>query len=555
MRFWFYLFVSLTLLTTVGCGNKPQQAAIASAHPMATQAGFEIFKQGGNAFDAAVAVSAALAVVEPASSGLGGGGFWLLHDAQTDQKVMLDGRETAPLNAHRDMYLNADGDVNRDLSLNGPLAAGIPGLPAGLVTLSKQFGQLPLAVTLKPAITFARDGFKVTPRYQRMLEFRGDQLNGEAKSVFMPNGVIPETGILIFQPDLANTLERLAAQGRNDFYQGETAKHMLNAVQHAGGIWQAADLANYQLKHRTPLTGEFADYQITTAALPSGGGVLLINMLNQLATLNYLDADPAQRLHYLAEVMRRAYQVRSEHLGDNDFVDIPAHLTDKDFAADLAASIDANKASVSEAGDDVFQGKGQDTSHFSIIDQHGNKVAATLSINYPFGSGFMVPGTGILLNDEMDDFSAKAGTPNAYGLVSQSANSIEPGKRPLSSMTPTFVENDEKLLILGTPGGSRIITMVLQGILHFINGQDANEIVAAPRLHHQYLPDHISLESAGFDDKLIASLVNRGHQINQLDRQFGNMQLIMMNKQTGKLQAASDPRGEGAAEVRAVSAD
>ncbi|MEX0615826.1 MAG: gamma-glutamyltransferase, partial [Methylophaga sp.] len=344
MRFLFYLFVSLTLVSAAGCGEEPQQAAIASAHPMATSAGFEILKQGGNAFDAAVAVSAALAVVEPASSGLGGGGFWLLDDVQTGQKVMLDGRETAPLKAHRDMYLNADGDVNRDLSLNGPLAAGIPGLPAGLVTLSEQYGQLPLEATLKPAITFARQGFAVTPRYQRMLKFRGDQLNAEAKSVFMPEGIIPEVGTLIRQPDLADTLERLAAQGQNDFYQGETAKRMLNAVQQAGGIWQAEDLANYQLKHRTPLTGEFAGYQITTAALPSGGGILLINMLNQLATLNYLDADPALQLHYLAEVMRRAYRERSEHLGDSDFVDIPAHLTDKDFAAELAASI-SNQAS------------------------------------------------------------------------------------------------------------------------------------------------------------------------------------------------------------------
>ena len=555
MRFGFYLFVGLTLLSTAGCSEKTQQAAIASAHPMATQAGFEILEQGGNAFDAAVAVSAALAVVEPAGSGLGGGGFWLLDDVRTGQKIMLDGRETAPLKAHRDMYLNTDGEVNRDLSLNGPLAAGIPGLPAGLVTLSEEFGQLPLAVTLKPAITFARQGFAVTPRYQRMLTFRGDQLNAEAKSVFMPDGVTPETGTLIRQPDLADTLARLAVHGRDDFYQGETAKQMLNAVQQAGGIWQTADLASYQLKHRTPLTGEFAGYQITTAALPSGGGILLINMLNQLASLNYLNADPSLCLHYLAEVMRRAYQERSEHLGDSDFVAIPGHLTDKDFAAELAASIDANKASVSKHDDDAFHGKGRDTTHFSIIDQYGNKVAATLSVNYPFGSGFMVPGTGILLNDEMDDFSAKAGSPNAYELVSESANNIEPGKRPLSSMTPTFVENDEKLLILGTPGGSRIITMVLQGILHFIDELDATQIVAAPRLHHQYLPNQISLETPGFDEQLIASLKDRGHQINQLDRQFGNMQLITLDKSIGELEAASDPRGEGAADVRNISTD
>ena len=555
MRYFAYLLLAAALISAAGCSSQNQTAAIASAHPLATDAGFEILQQGGNAFDAAVAVSAALAVVEPAGSGLGGGGFWLLDNIQSGEQVMLDGRETAPLKAHRDMYLDENGEVNRDLSLNGPLAAAIPGLPAGLVLLSEQYGQLPLKTALAPAIRFAREGFTVTPRYQRMLGFRAEHLNAAAKSVLMPGGDMPDTGTLIKQPDLAATLERLATFGHQGFYQGETAEKMLTAVQQAGGIWQAADLANYQLKKRTPLSGEFAGFKVTTAALPSGGGVLLLNMLNQLETLNYLDADPALRLHYLAEVMRRAYFVRSEHLGDSDFVSIPAHLTDQDFAAELAASIDADKASVSEAGKDAFQGKGQDTTHFSIIDQYGNKVAATLSINYPFGSGFMVPGTGILLNDEMDDFSAKAGVPNAYELVSESANSIEPGKRPLSSMTPTFVENDEKLLILGTPGGSRIITMVLQCVLHFADGVDAEGIVTAPRLHHQYLPDHISLESPGFDQALVDQLAERGHAINQLDRQFGNMQLITLNKNSGQLEAVSDPRGEGAAEVRDFTAD
>lgn len=555
MRYFVHLLLAAALISAAGCSPQNQTAAIASAHPLATDAGFEILQQGGNAFDAAVAVSAALAVVEPAGSGLGGGGFWLLDDVQNGEQVMLDGRETAPLKAHRDMYLDDNGEVNRDLSLNGPLAAAIPGLPAGLVVLSEQYGQLPLKTALAPAIRLAREGFAVTPRYQRMLGFRAEHLNAAAKSVLMPGGDMPDTGTMIKQPDLAATLERLARFGHQGFYQGETAEKMLIAVQQAGGIWQAADLAAYQVKKRTPLSGEFAGFKVTTASLPSGGGVLLLNMLNQLKTLNYLDADPALRLHYLAEVMRRAYFVRSEHLGDSDFVSIPMHLTDKDFAAQLAASIDADKASISETGDDAFAGKGQDTTHFSIIDQNGNKVAATLSINYPFGSGFMVPGTGILLNDEMDDFSAKAGVPNAYELVSESANSIEPGKRPLSSMTPTFVENDKQLLILGTPGGSRIITMVLQGVLHFADGIGAEGIVAAPRLHHQYLPDHISLESPGFDKTLVDQLAERGHVINQLDRQFGNMQLITLNKHSGQLEAASDPRGEGAAEVRDITTD
>lgn len=555
MRYFRILLLSLSLVASAGCDNSTSthQAAIASAHPLATQAGFEILEQGGNAFDAAVAVSAALAVAEPAGSGLGGGGFWLLHDAKTGEKIMLDGRETAPGKAHRDMYLNADGSVNRDLSLNGPMAAGIPGTPAGLVVLSEEYGNLPLSQSLAPAIRIAHEGFEVTPRYQRMVGFRGKHFNDEAKAILIPGGAPPNVGTLIRQPDLAKTLERIAEFGHAGFYQGDTAEKLISAVQAAGGIWEADDLTSYQLKKRQPITGEFAGYHVTTAALPSGGGILLINMLNQLSYLDYLNADPALRLHYLAEVMRRGYHERSEHLGDSDFVTIPSHLTDKAFAETLASTIDVNQASVSVNGPDAFQGKGRDTTHFSIIDAEGNKVAATLSINYPFGSGFIAPGTGVLLNDEMDDFSAKAGTPNAYELVSESANAIEPRKRPLSSMTPTFVENDDNVLIVGTPGGSRIITMVLQGVLHFVDGLDASEIVAQPRLHHQYLPDQVSLETPGFDDELVEALASRGHEINQLNRQFGNMQLITMDKTKGELKAASDPRGEGHAEVRSIS--
>ena len=544
----YLLFLPLALAQQPG-----GQAAIASAHPLATQAGFEVLQQGGNAFDAAIAVSAALAVVEPAGSGLGGGGFWLLHRAADQQQIMVDSRETAPAKAHRDMYLDDNGDVVRDLSLNGPLAAAIPGTPAALDYLSQHYGNLPLSTSLAPAIRYAREGFAVTPRYQRYISFRKQAFNTEASAIFLEDGDVPPLDSLIRQPELANTLEAIARHGRDGFYQGEIARQMVEAVQSAGGIWQQQDLANYQLKIREPIITRFDDYTITLASLPSAGGQLISLILNQLTALDYLSVSEQQQRHFLVEAMRRAYRERTIHLGDSDFVDVPAHLTDPVYAAQIAADIDADRASQSEALADDFSGKGEDTTHFSIIDQDGNRVSATLSINFPFGSGFVAGNTGVLLNDEMDDFSAALGRPNAYQLVSESANGIEAGKRPLSSMTPSFVENADQLLIIGTPGGSRIITMVVQGILHFIDGKDAAEIVAAPRLHHQYLPDQIQMETPGFSKAEQQDLQERGHQLQVLNRQFGNMQVIVVDKKTGQLSAASDPRGEGMAQVHSFT--
>lgn len=543
------LILLFGLSLSVSVSAESRQAAIASAHPLATEAGFEILRQGGNAFDAAIAVSAALAVVEPAGSGLGGGGFWLLHDAATNTQVMLDSRETAPGAAHGNMYLDEQGNVIRELSLNGPLAAAIPGTPAAMDYLKQHYGQLPLAASLAPAIRYAEHGFPVTPRYQRFIGFRGDVFNDAAKAVLLEQGDTPALGNIIKQTDLAHTLRAIVEQGRDGFYEGPIAEKMVKAVQDAGGIWTLDDLKNYQLVMREPVRGSFAGYDITSASLPSAGGILMINMLNQLALFDYFSADTEQRAHLLAEVMRRGYQDRNHYLGDSDFVAIPDYLIDPDYAAQLAATIDPHTASQSEQLDDRFNDKGEDTTHFSIVDQFGNRVAATLSINYPFGSGFMVAGTGVLLNDEMDDFSAQSGSPNAYELVSESANAIAPGKRPLSSMTPTFVENDQRLMITGTPGGSRIITMVLQSVLAFIEGKDSQQIVAAPRLHHQFLPDQITLESPGFSDKFQQDLIARGHKLNVLNRQFGNLQIITADKLTGQLNAASDPRGEGSARI------
>ena len=549
-RFSALLFVYLFLNNVTLASD--QQAAIASAHPLATQAGFEILEQGGNAFDAAVAVSAALAVVEPAGSGLGGGGFWLLHRAEDGFQTMVDGRETAPAKAHGDMYLNTDGSVNKDLSLNGPLAAAIPGVPAALDHLTQKYGKLSLKQNLAPAIRYAKQGFTISEHYQRLAKFRLATLKQsiEASQTILDNGELPQVGHKLIQTNLANTLTQIAIHGRAGFYQGQVAEKLVSGVQQTGGIWTKQDLLKYQIKEREPITFSYNGYKVTSAALPSSGGIVLASIFNQLSALNYDKFDKETQQHLLVEGIRRAYFDRSRYLGDSDFVDVPVnYLTSMEYAKKLANSINPNKASMSaELVDDAA--KGEDTTHFSIIDAQGNRVSATLSINYPFGSGFIPEGTGVLLNDEMDDFSAKVGAANAYGLVGNDANAIEANKRPLSSMSPSFIENDAQLMVIGTPGGSRIITMVMHGLLDFIAGKSASEIVSKPRFHHQYLPDAVQVESIGFDEKILRSFTDKGHKIKQLNRQYGNMHVVIKDKDTGQVSAASDPRGEGLAKVK-----
>lgn len=533
-----------------------QQAAVSSAHPLATQAGLAVLAKGGNAFDAAVAVSAALAVVEPAGSGLGGGGFWLLHQAGNNKTIMIDGRETAPGLAHRDMYLDANGNADPKLSLNGPLAAGIPGLPAALDHISQHYGQLTLAQSLAPAINYARDGFTISEHYQKLAQFRVGALQASpaAASIFLDDNQVPESGFLLVQNDLANTLEQLANHGRAGFYQGPIADKLIKGVQASGGIWQHSDLSGYKVIEREPVVSTYQGYTIHSAAIPSSGGIVLATILNQLANLPMSDASVAQRQHFIVEAMRRAYWDRSRYLGDSDFVSIPEWLTTPTYGKQLAKTINPSQATKSTAIIDISS-KGEDTSHFSIVDQYGNRVAATLSINYPFGSGFVAPGTGVLLNDEMDDFSAQIGAANGYGLTGNEANAIAPFKRPLSSMSPSFVENDDKLMVIGTPGGSRIITMVLLGILDFVDDQPAQAIVSRPRFHHQYLPDYVQLESVGFDQAAQQSFRDYGHDIKVLSRQYGDMQLIIQDKTTDQFDVASDPRGEGSSKVLTLDVD
>lgn len=544
------------LLAAGACSpEKPQSYALATAHPLATKAGREILEAGGNAFDAAVTVSAVLAVVEPYSSGFGGGGFWLLHRAADSKDVMIDGRETAPGKARRNMYLNAAGEFVAEKSLIGPLAAGIPGMPAALVHIAGHYGSMSLAEVLLPAIRYAERGFPADEKLVRYIEARQKILKASAGAarIFMPNGKIPKINQIIRQTDLADTMRRLAIEKTEGFYSGTVAERMVKSVKAGGGIWETEDLQNYRVIEREPISFSYRGALITSAAPPSSGGIALAEILNVASQFDLASMEHADRIHYLVEAMRSAYRDRALWLGDSDFFEVPtAKLISIEYAAELAADITADKARLSPGLSDEENrdaASGDNTTHFSILDAAGNRVAATLSINYPFGSGFVAAGTGVLLNNEMDDFSVKPGAPNVYGLVGGEANAIEPGKRMLSSMSPTFVDDGERIALLGTPGGSRIITMVALGILNFLAGGDAKAIVSAGRFHHQYLPDLITYEADALNIAEQTQLRLKGHKLKLHGKGYGNMQAVIWNYKDHHLDAASDPRGIGVAAV------
>lgn len=562
IRYFSFLIILLfSALINANASDRPPQAAIATAHPLATQAGQEILRMGGNAFDAAVAITAVLGVVEPYGSGLGGGGFWLLHRNADGFQVMVDGREKAPMAAHRDLYLDDQGEVVPGASINGPLAAGIPGVPAAMAHIAKKYGRLSLAKSLAPAIRLARNGFKVDKQYRRYAKMRLETLQRfpATATIFLNNNALPPLGFLLKQPDLATTLESIAQHGEADFYRGALAKRLVNAVQNAGGIWSLDDLKNYSVVEREPIRAQYRGMRLISAALPSSGGIVLASMLQMLKQYDIEKMPETQRAHLLIEVMRRAYRDRAEYLGDSDFVDVPvARLTSTAYAKQMVKGIDPQEATPSTDLKPVGRpsGAGTDTTHFSVLDKEGNRVAATMSVNYLFGSCFVVPGTGFLLNDEMDDFSAKPGVPNAYGLIGAEANAIEPGKRPLSSMSPTFLEDKRGVAILGTPGGSRIITMVLLGALQYAAGGDAQSIVQLPRFHHQYMPDIVMFENGAFSEKIEQELALHGYVLKKQMSpygggfgHYGNMQTVVWDKAKNKVTAASDARGIGEARV------
>ena len=531
--------------------DTPKQAAIAAAHPLAVEVGEQILEAGGNAFDAAAAITSVLAVVEPYGSGLGGGGFWLLHQAKTGTQLMIDGRETAPSKARADMYLDQKGKIIPKLSTVGPLAAGIPGTLAGLDHIVKHYGRLSLEQILAPAILFANKGFRVSERYIKLAGFRQAALKKYplAAKRLLDKGEIPALGSLIKQPELANTLTQLSKKGVDDFYRGEIAHTLVDNIQKASGNWQYEDLAGYQIKVRLPIVFDYRGMRIISAPPPSSGGITLAQMLYILNEFELDSLSDADRTHIIIEAMRRGYRDRLAYIGDPDYSKIPVRrLLDEVYLAGLALSIDVAHASdnLDLGGLQTPQKKGDNTTHFSIIDAEGNRVAATLTINYPFGSGYMDPKTGILLNNEMDDFFIVEGStqqPRPH------PNQIASGKRPLSNMSPTFIETNDRVIILGTPGGKRIISMMLLAILDIEKKTLPQSWVSLPRFHHQFTPDRVEFEQGGMTALMQTALKAKGHTLSEKNRQYGNMQAIMWWKPKNYLFAASDPRGEGQAKV------
>ncbi|MDH5456157.1 MAG: gamma-glutamyltransferase [Gammaproteobacteria bacterium] len=527
---------------------------VASQNYLSSAVGAEILEAGGNAVDAAVAVGFSLAVTLPRAGNLGGGGFMLIHDTASGTDVAIDYREMAPIGATRDMYLDENGDVDNELARFSHLSSGVPGTVAGLYKAHSEFGRLPWKRLLQPAIQQARDGVTMTYDLAGLLRARRDRLcmDEAACGYFYKDGGVPyEPGELWVQEDLAATLERIAEDGPAGFYAGETARLIAAEMARGGGLVDEKSLAAYRPAVREPVRGTYRGYEIITMPPPSSGGVHIIQMLNILENFPVaeLGAGSADNVHLLAESARLAYADRSLYLGDPDFVEVPVGwLTSKAYAKQLADKIDMKVARKSE---DVAPGavpvpESPDTTHFSVIDDEGIIVSNTYTLNFSYGSAIAVDGAGFLLNNEMDDFAAKTGVPNAYGLLGGDANAIAAGKRPLSSMTPTIVLKDgEAWFATGSPGGSRIITTVLQVVVNAIDhGMNLAEASAAPRMHHQWYPDVLQLEP-GFSPDTVKLLEERGHDVRRSNYTMGSVQSVGFRD--GVYRGASDTRRPNAA--------
>ncbi|RDI97705.1 gamma-glutamyltransferase [Dyella solisilvae] len=526
--------------------HRPGRAGIASANFHATEAGFEVLAKGGNAFDAAIAVASTLSVVEPESSGIGGGFMAVIHRAD-GREVFIDARETAPAAVNPKDYLDKDGEPNRDTALNGPLSAGIPGEPAGLAWLAAHYGKLPLKESLAPAIRVARDGFEPDGRLINAIAEREQEIRRWPASVakYLPGDKPPVKGQVWRDPDQARTLELLGEHGHDGFYRGETAKKLVDAVRASGGNWTAKDLESYQVKERAPIVVDYRGYRVLTAPPASSGGVAVAEILNILSGYDLARMDEAHRTHLVIEAMRRAFRDHNDYLGDPDFVKMPLDmLLSPYYAAGLRQTILLDKATPSSMlPASIAVDPGMHTTHFSVIDKDGNIASITLTVNYTMGSTFVAGDTGVLLNDEMDDFALVPNKPNVYGLLGSAANAPAPGKRMLSSMTPSIVFGADRVGVIGSPGGSTIITQVLEGILAFIDGKDAEGIVSQKRFHHQYMPDRVDMEPGAFDPATAEALTRMGHTLKERNP-WGYMNVVTWDLKSNKLDAASDPRRE-----------
>ena len=524
---------------------------VASQEASATRVGLEVLEHGGNAVDAAVSVAFALAVTLPSAGNLGGGGFMLVHDAASGDTVAIDYREKAGSNAFRDMFLDEQGNADTERSRESGLAVGVPGTVAGMALALERYGTITLKEALAPAIRLAEQGIAVSPELAASLEDASERLRrwpSSAAIFYHPDGTPYAAGETLVQQDLANSLRTIAAQGPSGFYDGPVARAIVAAVESAGGHLTLDDLEAYRAVARAPVAGTYRGYRILSMPPPSSGGVHIVEILNTLegVPIGQLGQNSAATIHMMAEAMKYAYADRSAYLGDPDFVDVPIKaLTSKAYARAILAKIDRDHATPATAirPGELAAYESPDTTHFSVVDQDGNAVANTYTLNFGYGLGLVADGTGILLNNELDDFSAKPGVPNAYGLIGGAANAVAPGKRPLSSMSPTIVLKDGKpFLVTGSPGGSRIITTVLQIIMNVID-HDMNiaEATYAPRIHHQWLPDELRVE-AGLSPDTIRLLEQMGHHVVLKDT-MGSTQSIMITDQG--LFGSSDPRTPG----------
>lgn len=517
-----------------------------------TKAGLRMIELGGNAFDAAAAISFAISVERPHSTGIGGGGFMVVDGPLITSPEAIDFREKAPLKGHSKMFLEKDGSPSKDKSIDGVLASGVPGLVKGVYEMHKKYGALPWNKVVQPAIDLARNGFKVYPNLAKALKYRKDVLSRFPASVkiFFSDGEPLAEGDLLIQEDLAKTLEAIRDNGPDGFYKGWVARSITKEFKKRGGLITQKDLDLYNVKWRKPVEGKYKDYKIYSMPPPSSGGTHVIQILNTLEPFNLKSSgvQSAKTIHRTATAMQLAFVDRARYMGDSDFIKVPIKgLTSKSYSKTLTSKIN-NKALKIKEDDllDAFKYESDETTHFTIADGKGNIVSSTQTINYWMGSGHVVPGTGIVMNDEMDDFSIKEGASNFFGAVGGKNNLVEPEKRPLSSMSPTIVKKDGKtILALGTPSGTRILTCVAQVMLNYLEHElSLWDAVSATRIHHQWSPDSIRIGNPGFELNTESKLLSMGHK---LEKKNLGCKIQAISIERGKLHGVSDPRGEGLA--------
>ena len=550
------LFAASLPITHNAASREPVRARhgmVASTSEIASRVGVEIMQRGGNAIDAAVGVGLALAVTWPSAGNIGGGGFMMIRKANGDTEI-IDYRERAPLSASRDMYLDKEGNVIKDASTVGYKAVGVPGTVAGLSLALKRHGKLKWTDVIEPARKLAADGFTITYHLARSLRANEKLLKQfpDSNRIFLRDGKLYEEGERLIQPELSETLARLKEKGPREFYEGKTAQLIAGDMKKNGGLITEKDLKEYEPTIRKPLIGQYRGYEIVTMPPPSSGGTALLEMLNILEGYNVTYSGPgsSDTIHLLVESQKRAFADRAEFMGDADFVKVPVEgLISKKYATELAQSIDPDRATPSTK---IRAGKptgaeSTETTHFTVIDAEGNVVTNTYTLNGGYGSGATARGTGVLLNNEMDDFTSKPGVPNAYGLLQSENNAIAPRKRPLSAMTPTIVLKDGKVwFAIGSPGGPTIINTVLQVIVNVIDfGMNIQQAIDAPRFHHQWMPDRIQFEHLGINRDTRAALERRGHIFAEKPGNMGDAEGVMIDSKTGMRLGASDPRSGG----------